>query len=52
MKLIYITRINSKFKNQNKILHIKHAFIYHFKAITINVSRRDNLKMIEKKIYN
>ena len=44
-------RINAKFKNQNKILHVKHAFIFHFKAVTINIHKRDDLKLIEKK-YN
>ena len=43
------TRIGKIYPNHNKILHVKNAFIYHYKAVTINIKKRDDLKKLEKK---
>ena len=40
-------RIYKKYKN--KILYVKHAFIYHYKSLTIDIRKRDNLNQLENK---
>ena len=41
-------RIKEK-SNKNLVLHAKNAFVYHHKALTINIKKRDDLKQLENK---
>ena len=43
----FYNRINTYSKEL--ILYTRNAFVYHYKAITIDVKKRDNLKLIENK---
>ena len=44
----------NKLNNYSKelILYVRNAFVYHYKAITIDVKKRDNLKLLENKYKN
>ena len=42
------TRILEK-TQKNNVLYCKNAFVYHYKAVTIDVNKRDSLKQIENK---
>jgi GT2 family glycosyltransferase len=38
-----------KMSNRSMVLHCKNAFVFHYKAVTIDIKKRDDLKKLENK---